>query len=67
MTQQQRDLTNAQTQELSATVTYITARIALDETLGATLENNRVLIDDARNGKVVRTSTLPDAVSADGR
>ena len=67
VTQQQRDLTNAQTQELSATVTYITARIALDETLGATLENNRVLIDDARNGKVARTSTLPDAVSADGR
>ncbi len=67
VTQQQRDLINAQTQELSATVTYITARIALDETLGATLESNRVLIDDARNGKVARTSTLPDAVSADGR
>ena len=69
VTQQQRDLTNAQTQELSATVTYITARIALDGTLGATLENNRVQIDDARSGKVARTSSLPivDAVSGDRR
>jgi outer membrane protein len=56
VTQQQRDLINAQSQELAAIVTYSAARVSLDETLGATLESNHVQIGEARSGKVGRVS-----------
>lgn len=50
--QQQRDLTAAQSAELSALVTYNNARITLDQTLGTTLESNLISIADARTGKL---------------
>jgi len=56
---QQRDLTTAQSAETAALVSYTYARIALDQTLGNTLEANHVSIDEARSGKVARTSTAP--------
>jgi outer membrane protein len=57
--QQQRDLVAAQSTELSALVAYSTARVALDQALGATLETNHVTIAEARTGKVARTSSPP--------
>jgi outer membrane protein len=50
--QQQRDLTNAQSAELAALVTYSNARVSLDQTLGTTLAANHVSIAEARSGIV---------------
>jgi outer membrane protein len=44
--QQQRDLTTSQAAEVAARVQYTTARIALDQTLGRTLEVNHVSLKD---------------------
>jgi outer membrane protein TolC len=57
--QQERDLVAAQSAELAALVDFSNARVALDQTLGTTLEANHVSIDDARTGKVERVSSLP--------
>ena len=59
VTQQQRDLANAQAAEISALTGYQTARIELDRTTGATLEANHVTLDEAKGGRVVRVSSLP--------
>jgi outer membrane protein len=58
--QQQRDLVAAQSAEIAALVDFSNARVALDQTLGVTLEANQVSIDDARTGKVQRSSSLSD-------
>jgi outer membrane protein TolC len=58
---QQRDLTAAQSAETAALVSYTYARIALDQTLGTTLEANHVSIDEARAGKIARVSSPPQA------
>jgi outer membrane protein TolC len=52
VTQIQRDLANAQASELSALVSWQSARISLDQTTGATLEANQVSIADAQSGKI---------------
>jgi len=57
--QQQRDLAAAQSSEVAALLTYSNARIALDQTLGTTLETYQVAIADARTGKVAQPSSLP--------
>ena len=57
--QQQRDLVAAQASEVSALASYSYARVALDQTLGRTLEANGVTIGEARSGVVSRTSSLP--------
>ena len=62
--QQQRDLIAAQATEISALAAYSTARVALDQTLGVTLEVNHVSIGDAISGKVARPSSLPAALPA---
>ena len=59
VTLQQRDLITAQSAEVAALVSYNASRIALDQTLGATLEVNHVSIADARTGRVERKSVLP--------
>ena len=59
VTEQQRDLINAQSQELAALVAYSSAQIGLDLTLGTILETNHVSIADASDGRVPRVSTLP--------
>jgi outer membrane protein TolC len=56
--QQQRDLVAAQSAEIAALVDFSNARVALDQTLGKTLETNHVSIDEARSGKVQRASEL---------
>ncbi len=52
VTQQQRDLVTAQSAETAALVSYSTAKIALDRTLGTTLEANHVNLEEARSGIV---------------
>jgi outer membrane protein len=59
VTQQQRDLANAQAAAISALAGYESARIELDRTTGATLEANRISLDEAKSGKVARASALP--------
>jgi outer membrane protein TolC len=56
---QQRDLINAQSSVVAAMVAYSTARVTLDQTLGITLEANHVDINEAKSGKVARTSPVP--------
>jgi len=58
VTQQQRDLMTAQNSEMAALVAYVTARIALDRTTGAILPANHVSLGEARQGKVLRESTI---------
>ncbi|MFN7995880.1 MAG: TolC family protein [Bryobacteraceae bacterium] len=49
---QQRDLTNAQSTEIAALVSYSSARIGLDRTLGVLLTANHVSLEEARTGRV---------------
>jgi outer membrane protein len=58
--QQQRDLATAQSAEIAALVDFSNARLALDQTLGTTLEVNHVALEDARAGRVQRVSALPE-------
>ena len=60
--QQQRDLTSAQSAEIAALVSYSNAKVALDQTLGTILETNHISIEEARTGKVSRTSPPPAEV-----
>jgi outer membrane protein TolC len=56
---QQRDLASAQSSELAARITYQSARINLDQTIGATLEVNHISLADAETGKIPQPSALP--------
>ena len=56
---QQRDLSTAQSTEISDLVAYSTAKVALDQALGTTLEENNVSLQESAAGHVNRTSTLP--------
>jgi len=58
--QQQRDLVAAQSAEIAALVDFSNARVALDQTLGTTLEANHVSIDEAQTGKIQRVSSIPE-------
>jgi outer membrane protein TolC len=55
-----KSLLGAQLTEVSALSSYSHAKIALDQTLGETLEVNHVSIDEAVNGHVERPSKAPD-------
>ena len=57
--QQQRDLATAQASEIASLVAYSNARVALDQTLGTTLEANHVTMKEAMTGQVMRPSSLP--------
>jgi outer membrane protein TolC len=59
---QQRDLATAQSAEVSSLVSYSSAKIALDQTVGTTLETNHVSIGDAMAGRVGRASSLPSTL-----
>ena len=56
---QQRDLVAAQSAEIGALVSYSNARVALDQTLGTTLETNHISIGEALSGRVARASAPP--------
>jgi len=57
--QDQRDLTTAAAAEVTAQATYAGARVQLDVSTGATLQNNNVVLDEAKSGRVSRVSTAP--------
>jgi outer membrane protein TolC len=57
--QQERDLATAQSSEVAALVAYSSARVSFDQTLGTTLENNHVSVQEALSGHVSRLSALP--------
>jgi outer membrane protein TolC len=59
--QQQRDLASAQSVEISSLVSYSNARVALDRTLGTTLEANHVNIGEVRDGKIAPAPASPPA------
>ncbi len=64
--QQQRDLSAAQSTQVATLVTYSNARVALDQTLGTTLDENHISIEDALSGRVARRSSLPASLPAAG-
>ena len=57
--QDQRDLASAVSTEVQALANYTHARIAYDQAMGTTLENNNVSIEEAMAGKISRPSSLP--------
>jgi outer membrane protein TolC len=59
VTQQQRDLANARSTELTALINHRNARTYLDQTTGTVLESNGVTLADAKSGKLSRPSELP--------
>jgi outer membrane protein len=56
----QRDLEGAKSTKLAALLSYVNAKIALDQTLGRTLEVNHIALDDARKGKWGKVSSIPE-------
>ena len=56
---EQRDLAAAQSSELAARASYQSARISLDQTIGATLDVNHVSLADAEKGAIPGTSQIP--------
>jgi len=62
--QDQRDLANAVSAQVQAMANYSHARIAFDEALGTTLEQNNVSLDEALSGRVTRESQLPASLPA---
>jgi outer membrane protein TolC len=56
---EQRDLATAQSSELAARISWQSARISLDQTIGATLEVNHISLADAEKGKIPQGSQLP--------
>lgn len=57
--QQQRDLATAQSTEVASLVAYSNARVALDQTVGQTLEQNHISVREALEGRIQRQSNLP--------
>jgi outer membrane protein TolC len=54
--QYQRDLTSARSAEVSALSSYVEAKAALERAVGTTLQENQVMLDEARTGTVQRPS-----------
>jgi outer membrane protein TolC len=59
VTQDQRDLSSAQSSEAEAMANYTHARIALDQALGRTLEVNHISMAEALSGHVSAVSSVP--------
>jgi outer membrane protein len=58
----QRALVAAQISEVNALAAYAHARVALEQTLGETLERNNVSLDEGLSGRVLRESRAPDVL-----
>ncbi len=61
---QQRDLSAAQSSETAALVAYSNARIAFGQTLGTTLDDTRVSLEEAKTGRITRQSQPPATAPA---
>jgi outer membrane protein TolC len=59
--QDQRDLAAAQSAEVQSLANYTHAKIALDQAIGATLDVNRVSLEEAQAGKVAAPPVTPPA------
>ena len=57
--QAQQDLANDQSLEVQAMAAYTHAKIAFDQALGQTLDDNHIKWDEAISGRVERDSALP--------
>ena len=53
----QRSLVTAQISVITARSTYAHARVALDQVLGETLEQNNIILEEALSGQVARESS----------
>lgn len=56
---QERDLSTAQSNEVAALVAYSNARVNLGQTVGTTLNDVHVSLEEAHSGQVARQSALP--------
>ena len=68
--QHQTDLATARQAEVAAVSAYAQAKLLLDQATGMILENNNVVIDEVKNGRLSKTpSAIPDVapVSPAGR
>lgn len=57
----QRALVGAQSAEIGARASYAHARVSLDQMLGATLELNRLTLEEGENGRIERESKIPES------
>ena len=57
--QDQRDMATAQSNEVQALANYTHMRIAFDQAMGTTLEQNHISLTEAMQGRVARPSELP--------
>ena len=60
--QAQRDLNTDQSAEIQAMANYTHAKIAFDESVGQTLEQYGISMEEASAGKVARVSSIPASV-----
>jgi outer membrane protein TolC len=58
--QAQRDVVNAESEEVQSMANYTHARIAFEQALGITLERNGITMSEAASGMVQRQSALPN-------
>jgi outer membrane protein TolC len=58
--QAQRDVVNAESEEVQSMANYTHARIAFEQALGITLERNNITMPEAASGVVQRQSALPN-------
>jgi len=57
--QAQRDLNNDQSAEIQSMANYTHAKVAFDEAMGRTLEENGISMEEAKSGHVARQSSIP--------
>lgn len=57
---QESTLATAQSAEIAAEVAYSNASVAFSQTLGTTLQDNNVSLDEALSGRISRNSSLPN-------
>ena len=58
--QSQKDLSAAQSSEVQAMANYTHAKIAFDEAVGRTLNENHITLSEAVAGRVARDSSIPE-------
>jgi len=58
--QAQRDLNNDQSVEIQSMANYTHAKVAFDEAIGRTMEENAISMEEAKSGQVARHSSIPD-------
>ena len=69
--QHQTDLANAKQAEVAAVSAYAQAKLQIDQASGMILENNNIVLDEAKNGRIAKAPTpipaVPPTPGAPGR